>query len=82
MSGWGTGFHAPFLELEFADSKRDLVFGFGLGGFFSTSYPKLRASGASGDITLNDSPINTLTARVKLVWGFGRVRAQPENDDL
>ena len=82
VSGWGTGFHAPFLELEFADSKRDLVFGFGLGGFFSTSFPRLRASGSSGDISLDESPINTLTGRVKLVWGFGRVRAKSEDDDF
>jgi hypothetical protein len=82
-SGWGTGFHAPFLELEFAHSKKDLVFGIGLGGFFSASFPDLEASGAPGTVELDTSPINTLTGRLKLVWGFGRVRAKPEPaDDL
>ena len=80
-TGWGTGFHAPFLELEFADSKRDLVYGFGLGGFFSASYPDLKASGSGGAVSLNSSPIDTLTGRVKVVWGFGRVR-QPRDQDV
>lgn len=81
VTAWGTGFHAPFLELEFADPKRDLVYGFGLGGFFSTSFPDLKASGAPGEVSLNASPINTLTVRGKLVWGFGRVRAERVQDD-
>ena len=82
VSGWGTGFHAPFLELEFADPKKDLVYGFGLGGFFSASYPDLKASGGGHDLRFDASPINTLTVRGKLVWGFGRVRAQrPQDDD-
>ena len=81
VSGWGTGFHAPFLELEFAHSKKDLVFGIGIGGFFSTSFPELEASGAPGTIRVDTSPINTLTGRLKLVWGFGRVRAAPQDED-
>lgn len=78
VKGWGTGFHAPFLELEFADPKKDLVYGIGLGGFFSTSFKDLKASGAPGDLSIDASPINTLTIRGKLVWGFGRVRAERE----
>jgi hypothetical protein len=80
-TAWGTGFHAPFLELEFADSKRDLVYGFGLGGFFSASFPDLTASGAPGSVSLNASPIDTLTGRIKVVWGFGRVRQPRAEDD-
>jgi len=80
-SSWGTGVHAPFLELEFADSKRDLVYGFGLGGFFSTTFPDLAASGPGGPVEIDTSPIDTLTGRIKIVWGFGRVRQPRYQDD-
>jgi hypothetical protein len=80
-SGWGTGFHAPFLELEFAHPVKDIAVGIGIGGFFSTSFPDLTAEGPGGTLSFNDSPINTLTGRLKFVWGFGRVRAAREEDD-
>jgi hypothetical protein len=81
-SAWGAGFHAPFLELEFADPRRDLVYGFGLGGFFSASFPDLETTGPAGQgLSINSSPINTLTGRIKVVWGFGRVRKDPNADD-
>lgn len=82
--GWGTGFYSPLLVLDFYDRKHDLVFGFGLGGYFGTSYPNLTASAPGISVTTDESPIDTLTFHLRLLWSDGRqqrVEKRQHNDD-
>lgn len=80
--GWGTGFYSPLLTLDFYDKKRDLIFGFGLGGFFGASGPDLKASSASTRVSTNASPINTLTFHVRVLWAANRKLRLDEPEDV
>jgi hypothetical protein len=78
-NGWGTGIYSPLLVLDFYDQKRDMIFGFGIGGYFGSSYKTLSASNPSGAITTNASPLDTLTFHLHCRWADGRwIRAASE----
>jgi hypothetical protein len=69
---WGSGFYAPLLVLDFYDQQHDLMYGFGLGGYFGSSYKDMSASSSSYAITTNASPIDTITFHVRCQWADGR----------
>ena len=75
---WGSGVYSPLLVLDFYDSKHDLVFGFGLGGFFGTSFPNLEAQNSQAKISTDESPIDTLTFHVRLLWASDRAKRLEE----
>ncbi len=75
---WGSGFYSPLLVLDFYDKKHDLVFGLGLGGFLGTSYPNIEAQSATAKITTDESPIDTLTFHVRMMWADGRWQRMKE----
>ncbi len=79
---WGSGFYSPLLVLNFYDQKRDLIYGFGLGGYFGSSYKHMNASSPTYAITTDASPIDTLTFHVSCTWADGRWTRgvqQPDN---
>lgn len=76
--GWGSGFYSPLLVLDFYDTKHDLVFGFGLGGFLGTSYANLEAQSSTTRLTTDESPIDTLTFHLRLLWADGRAQRLKE----
>lgn len=67
--GWGTAFHSPFLVLDFYDKQRKMVFGFGLGGFFGTSFKDLEATSSTGRLVTDENPLDTLTIHFRTLWG-------------
>lgn len=71
-SGWGTAFYSPLLVLDFYHKKYDLVFGFGLGAFFGSSFPDLEASNDNVRLKTNASPIDNITVHVRTRWRAGR----------
>ena len=79
--GWGSGFYSPLLVLDFYDTKHDLIFGFGLGGFLGTSYPKLAAHSTTTSLTTDESPIDTLTFHLRLSWTDGRAKRLKDKRD-
>jgi hypothetical protein len=84
--GWGQGVYSPFLVLDFYDSKRDLIFGFGLGGLFATSYPEMTSTVNGTTLTINQSPFDTLTFHIDVRWPNGRSTSQrrpnPSDNEL
>lgn len=68
-SGWGSGFYSPLLVIQFLDPRYNVVYGFGLGGFFGTSFPKLKATSSTSVVTTTENPIDTLTLHLSYSWG-------------
>jgi hypothetical protein len=85
-SGWGTGFYAPLLILDFYDRDRNAVVGVGLGGFLGATYPDLKGTNGSTSLTTDESPIDTLSVHVSVTWPLGswpvRQSRRPKDDDL
>jgi hypothetical protein len=79
---WGSGIYSPLLVLDFYDQRHDLIFGFGLGGYFGTSYPALEASAPGIKIATNESPIDTLTVHARVLWGDGRSKRNEDSGGL
>jgi hypothetical protein len=69
---WGSGFYAPLLVFDFFDEKHDLMYGFGLGGYFGSHYKDMTASSSTYALTTDASPIDTLTFHVRCLWADGR----------
>ena len=67
-SGWGSGFYSPLLVLDFYDSRHNLIWGFGLGGFLGSSFPTMEASNGATRVTTNASPIDSLTFHLQISW--------------
>jgi len=83
-SGWGTGFYSPLLVLDFYSEKHNLIFGFGLGAFFGTSYPKLVAESATARVESDRNPLDTITFHVRTAWSgslFNRSNPMEEDDE-
>lgn len=78
--GWGSGFYSPLLVLDFYDEKHDLIYGFGLGGYFGSNYKDLQASSPTYAVTTNASPIDTLTFHVRCLWADGRWKRGAHED--
>jgi hypothetical protein len=82
--GWGTGFYAPLLVLDFYNNRRDMYFGVGLGGFLGANYPNLEAARGSTTLVTNESPVDslTLTFRMRFFDGHGPSPVQENRDDF
>lgn len=80
--GWGTAFYSPLLVLDFYDSKHNVIFGFGLGGFLDGSNKKLKASRNSTTLETDESPIDTLSFHFHLTWAGkpGKSEVKPKDD--
>lgn len=74
--GWGSGFYAPLLVLDFYDRKRDMFFGIGLGGFLGANYNDLEAASGANRVVTDESPIQGLTITLRTRW-FGGSAARP-----
>ena len=70
--GWGTVLRSPFLVLDFYDKRRRMVFGFGVGGFFGTSFTDLTASSGASRLVTDAHPLDTLTLHLRMLWGDRR----------
>ncbi len=82
-SGWGTALYSPLLVIDFLNKKRNIIFGFGLGGFLGTSYPDLKVASPAGvRLTTDESPLDTLTLHLRVLWPEGRRPAPPDNDEF
>lgn len=82
-NAWGHGFYSPLLTLDFYSSKYDMIFGFGLGGFFGSGYPTMVADNGAVRVESKGDPIDTLTIHVRTRWFTSKSkREQKEKDEL
>jgi hypothetical protein len=81
--GWGTGFYAPLLVLDFYNNNRDMYLGLGLGGFLGANYPNLEATNGTTKLVTDESPIDglTVTFRMRFFDGHGGP-SQKSRDDF
>jgi hypothetical protein len=82
-NAWGQGIYSPLLTLDFYSSKHEMIFGFGLGGFFGTNYPTLVATNGTDRIQSSGDPIDTITIHLRTRWYTAKSRkAEKERDEF
>ncbi len=79
--GWGTGFYAPLLVVDFYNTSKDMYLGLGLGGFLGANYPDLIATDGTTRLVTDESPIDGLTVTFRMKF-FDARAANPTQPDL
>lgn len=78
--GWGTGFYAPLLVIDFYNTSKDMYLGLGLGGFLGANYPDLVATNGNTRLVTDESPIDGLTVTFRMKFFEGRAANATQSD--